>query len=375
MVITSYRDVERKKKMMDKIVNVGIVGCGGIANNRHLPALVKMKNVRIVALSDNDINRAKQTAERFHLEVECYADYRDLLGNRQVEVIHVCTPNESHAQISIDGLRAGKHVMCEKPMASTLEQARQMIYARDETGKKLTICANTRYRKDCWHLKKLCQDHEFGEIYLAKANAIRRRGVPTWGNFLDKDIQGGGPVIDIGVHSLDLTLWLLDNYEPHFVVGKTFNKLAKLGSPANPYGNWEPESFTVEDAGIGMVVMKNGAVIMLEASWAMNIRDENPGLVTACGTKAGFDMKNGVTINGEKNGLLYDHNIILNPQKIAFYEDDAGEVYDTELEMQMWIQAVIEDKAPVVLPEQMLVATQIIDAIYQSDETGKPVFF
>lgn len=124
-------------------------------------------------------------------------------------------------------MEAGKHVMCEKPMAKTTEEAKSMIEAANRTGKKLTIGYQNRFRKDSDYLHQVCENGELGDIYYAKAKAIRRRAVPTWGVFLDEEAQGGGPLIDIGTHALDLTLWMMDNYKPKYVVGNSYHKLAK----------------------------------------------------------------------------------------------------------------------------------------------------
>ena len=358
-----------------KQVSVGIIGCGGIAQAKHIPNLLKNDKVKIIALADNrGCDYIQQVQEQFGLQqAAAYQDYQALLQNPDVEVVHVCTPNESHASITIEALAAGKHVLCEKPMASTLEQAEQMVAAAQQNGKKLSICANNRFIPSMWYLQDVCRKGELGDIYFAKAHCVRRRGVPTWGQFLDVNSQGGGPVIDLGTHALDLALWMMDNYKPRMVVGKTFDVIGKQGSPANPYGPWEPEEFTVEDSGFGMIVMQNGATIWLEATWALNTRDERPVSVTLCGSKAGADMTNGLIINTEEGGRLVDKNIVLNPNQIPFYQ--SKEVFGPELEIARWIDCILEDTQPVVLPQQMLVVAKIIDAIYLSNRTGKPVYF
>lgn len=193
-------------------LKVGIIGCGGIANGKHMPSLLKAEKAEMVAFCDIVLEKAEAAAKEFGSEnASVYTNYVELLQDKSIDVIHVCTPNISHAEISIAAMEAGKHVMCEKPMAKTTEEAKSMIEAAERTGKKLTIGYQNRFRKDSDYLHQVCENGELGDIYYAKAKAIRRRAVPTWGVFLDEEAQGGGPLIDIGTHALDLTLWMMDN--------------------------------------------------------------------------------------------------------------------------------------------------------------------
>ena len=354
-------------------IQIGIIGCGGIAQAKHIPNLLKIPGARIAALADvrgKDV--LEEVVARFALrDTACYADYRELLANSAIDAVHVCTPNGSHAAITIEALAAGKHVLCEKPMATNTADAKRMVDAAAQSGKTLSICSNNRFTPAMWALKGLCAQGELGDIYFAKAHCVRRRGVPTWGQFLDVESQGGGPVIDLGVHALDLALWMMDNYKPKLVLGRTFDHIGKQGSAANPYGNWDPAEFTVEDSGFGMVVMENGATIYLEATWALNTRDERPVGISLCGTKAGADMTDGLVINTEEHGRLVDKQIVLNPKAIPFYQPK--ELYGPELELTKWIACLREGTPPVTLPHQMFTVSRIIDGFYQSARTGCPV--
>ena len=285
------------------MLKVGIIGCGGIANQKHLPALAGIEEVEVVAFCDIIEERAILSKNTYGTsDGRVYSDYKEMLEKEDLDIVHVCTPNSSHAEISIAAMEADNHVMCEKPMAKTAEEARAMIEASEKTGKKLTIGYQNRFRKDSQFLHAACADGELGEIYNAKAHAIRRRAVPTWGVFLDEEAQGGGPLIDIGTHALDLTLWMMDNYKPKYVVGKTYHKLSDKENAANAFGSWDPKEFTVEDSAFGFIVMENGATIYLESSWALNSLDVKEAKTTLHGTKAGADMNDGLTINGEERG-------------------------------------------------------------------------
>ncbi|WP_054955552.1 Gfo/Idh/MocA family protein [Paenibacillus dakarensis] len=358
---------------MSKVYRIGIIGCGGIANGKHLPSLSKLKNVQLVAFCDIIESRAEEAAAKFGIEgAAVYTDYTELLKDSTIDIVHVLTPNDAHASISIASLEAGKHVMCEKPMAKTAAEARSMVEAAKRTGKKLTIGYNNRYRPDSWHLKQVCEAGELGDIYYAKAHAIRRRAVPTWGVFLDEEKQGGGPLIDIGTHALDLTLWMMNNYKPKVVLGTKYHELAKNENAANAWGPWDPEKFTVEDSAFGMIVMENGATIMLEASWALNSLEVDEAKCSLSGTKAGADMKGGLRINGEQFSRLYTQEVDLKSGGVAFYSGHSES--DADIEMRKWIEAVDQDLEPVVTPEQACVVSEILEAIYESANTGKAVY-
>ncbi|CAM4482475.1 MAG: Gfo/Idh/MocA family oxidoreductase [Paenibacillus macerans] len=354
-------------------LKVGIIGCGGIANGKHMPALSNVEEVEMVAFCDIIVERAEAAKEKFGTkDAQVFDDYKKMLAGADLDVIHVCTPNSSHAELSIAAMEAGCHVMCEKPMAKTSEEARSMIEASKRTGKKLTIGYQNRFRTDSRYLHEICKEGGLGEIYFGKAHAIRRRAVPTWGVFLDEEAQGGGPLIDIGTHALDLTLWMMNNYKPKYVVGKTYHALSQTPNAANAWGPWDPEKFTVEDSAFGFVVMENGATIFLESSWALNSLDVKEAKTTLCGTKAGADMNNGLTINGEDHSLLYEKKIELKTGGVDFY-DGAGEKPEI-LEAKSWVSAILNDTEPVVKPEEALVVTEILEAIYKSSQTGEPVY-
>ncbi len=372
-----------------KNIRAGIIGCGFIANGKHLPSMARVGGVEVVAFCDLIIEKAQKAAEKYGApDAQVCVDYHDVIKRDDIDVIHVCTPNSTHAEITVAALKAGKHVMCEKPMAKTAAQAKAMLDAARETGKLLTIGYQNRYRDDSLFMKGLCEAGDLGEIYFAKAFATRRRGVPTWGVFMDKEKQGGGPLIDLATHALDLTLWMMNNYEPDTVLGSTFDKIAKLGSPANSMGPWDPATYEVEDSAFGLVKFKNGATVMVEASWALNMIVSNEAMTMLCGTKAGADMfpPTGpivrtadfqsagtvqVRVNGEKNGKLYIQNYAMGAAFIGggAAEDFAGGTK----EMQTWLNAVRGEGELIVRPEQAYMVTCILESIYNSASSGDVV--
>lgn len=354
-----------------KTLKLGIIGCGGIANGKHLPSIKKEGSAEVVAFCDIIEQRAIDTAKKYGTEdAKIFTDYRELI-KLDLDAVYVCTPNRSHCEITVAALHSGKHVMCEKPMAINYTQAMEMVDAAKKTNKLLTIGYQNRYRSDSAYLKQECVNGELGDVYYAKAKAIRRRAVPTWGVFLNEYEQGGGPLIDIGTHALDLTLWMMNNYKPKSVVGTIYHKLNGETQPANAWGPWNPDKFTVEDSAFGFIIMEDGATITLEASWALNSLDVHEAKTVLCGTKAGADMLNGLTINGTKNDRLYELKPNLEAGGVAFY--DGAATTPEVIEQQTFLNAIRGKGELVVLPEQAAVVTQILDAVYQSAREGRQI--
>ncbi len=301
-------------------LQVAVVGCGGIANQKHFPALTNQADkCEITAFCDIIEERARKAAEKYGAEgAKVYTDYQELLKDESIDVVHVCTPNVAHCPITVAAFEAGKHVMCEKPMAATTEDAQKMMDAWKKSGKKFTIGYQNRFRTDAQALKRICEEGKLGDIYFAKAHAVRRRAVPTWGVFPDKSKQGGGPLIDIGTHALDITLWCMDNYSPKTVTGSVFEKLGHLpeATEGNMFGPWDTKTYEVEDSAFGYVKMENGA--------------------------------------------------------IAFFEGKGGGS-PADKECKQWLEAIIEDKEPLVKPEQAFVVTQILDTIYKVAAEGHEI--
>jgi len=353
----------------------GIIGCGGIANQKHMPALVQFPDeVELVAFCDLIPERAQAAAEKYGIPgSKTYTDYHQLLADKSIDVVHVCTPNVSHCEISVAALEAGKHVLCEKPMAATYADAKKMYDAAQRNGKLLTIGYQYRHWKTHQVMKRYCEEGLLGEIYYGEATAMRRRGVPTHGVFLDKSKQGGGPLIDCGSHALDLTLWMMQNYEPVSVTGVTFEKLGRLLTPdvqGNGRGVWDNEHFEVEDSAFGFVRFKNGALVNLRCAWAINrLEPPMPAQVMLCGTKGGLDCKDGVRFNGVQAG---------EPFVTHSYKNTRGmqEMVDSNpREVRCWLDALEGKSELYVKTEQALTVTKILDAIYESSRTGKTVYF
>jgi predicted dehydrogenase len=360
---------------MGKKLLYGIVGCGGIANGKHLPCISRLEDVEVKAFCDIVPERAEKANQAYsNGKGKVFTDYKELI-KENLHAVFVLTPNSSHCEITVAALKSGKHVMCEKPMAIHYKEAQAMIAARDENKKLLTIGYQSRYRPDSLYLKEECKSGGLGEIYFAKATAIRRRAVPTWGVFLDEEKQGGGPLIDIGTHALDLTLYMMDNYEPAYAVGTTYHKLNNDKNAGNAWGDWDPKKFTVEDSAFGFIVMKNGATIILQSSWALNTTEVRESVTTLCGTKGGADMPQAgeLVLNGVRNGRQYTLNPNIKAGGVAFYA--GASVKPEDLEAITFANAIRNKGKLCVLAEQAAAVTRILEGIYISAKTGKPHYF
>lgn len=346
---------------------VGVVGCGGIANGAHFPAYLLEKRAKIVGVCDIKEERAQKAKNRFFRDARVYTDYREMLKDDSIDYIDICTPNYLHSVIAVDALNAGKNVLCEKPDAVSVEEAYKMKTAAEQNKKLLMVIRNNRYLGPSQELKSRITAGEFGEIYAGRCGWVRRRGIPGKGGwFTTKAQSGGGPLIDLGVHMIDLAVWLMGNPTPVSVSGNTFTKFAQSDSSdsANSrYGDRvENGTFDVEDLAMGLIRFDNGAVLQIEFSWASNIKREHR-FVELRGTKAGCAWKNGrAEMFYEKGGkqinkkLSKKHSLIGHGRNIAHFID------------------VLEGKAePIFVPQQGIDMIKILSAVYESAETGKEI--
>jgi len=349
--------------MPKRKLRVGIIGVGGIAQ-AHMQSYAKLKDkVELVAFCDTILERAEKGAKQYGARnAKVFTDYREMLEMKELDAVDICTPNKFHAPIAIDALKAGKHVYCEKPMALNTEEAEAMVRTAKETGLKLSVGYPSRFSDDAQFLKSLIVSGELGEIYYAEAAAIRRRGVPTWGVFLSKELQGGGPLIDIGTHIVDLTLWLMGDYSmPVAVLGAAYQKLAPLGG-YNIWGPWDPKKFEVEDSAFGLVKLESGATLMVKASWALNLSEPQPSFL--CGTKGGA-----IFGGGSLKIFSHTHNRLIDISPVPTQSGES--LFDREI--SDWVDALLNDREPLVKAEEAAQVTRILDLIYKSADLGKAI--
>jgi len=342
-------------------VRVGIIGSGGIAQACHMPGYQELADVEIHAVADINPETARRAAEQFSVP-HVFSDYRDLVAMREVEAVSVCTPNAFHKGPTIAALRAGKHVLVEKPMALNATEARAMIAAAKRAGKLLMVGLNNRFSAATQALKRAADAGALGEVYFAEAVATRRRGIPGWGVFTEKEKSGGGALVDIGVHILDLTLHLMGYPKPTSVSGMVAAKFGPRKDLPRVEGgwHWDPKRFDVDDFGVGFIRFQNGASLVLKTSWAGNIGD--PGFnCTLWGTDGGcrFDP---LGIFRQEYGSLVDITPV-----------DLPQVRSHSVEVERFVEAIRKGLPSPVPPEEALVTQQILDAIHRSSQTGKEV--
>ncbi len=249
-----------------KEIKVGIIGSGSIATHKHLPGHRKVEGVSVIAACDIDLQRAQNFADEHEIEY-VFDSHHDLLTMPEIDAVSVCTPNNFHAEPTIAALKANKHVICEKPIAGNAVDGQAMVDAQKVSGKILQIGLQSRFGTEARTLRRLYEDGLFGHIYYARAMTIRRRGMGLVPTFMQKSISGGGPLIDIGVHELDVLLWMIGYPKPVEAFGYATRKFGHRHDIVHD-GDWDRSKFDVEDFAMGVIRFENDLTVNLETAWA-----------------------------------------------------------------------------------------------------------
>ncbi|MCL4284015.1 MAG: Gfo/Idh/MocA family oxidoreductase [Fimbriimonadaceae bacterium] len=348
---------------MVKKLKIGIIGSGGIAQGAHMPGYASIPELcEMVWACDIDPNVAEEAAEKFG-GMKTTGDYRDVIADPEVDAVSIATPNKYHVEPTIAALEAGKHVLCEKPLAMNAEEARSMVRAARKSGLILQVGMNNRFTGPAQFMKQYIDDGNLGDVYYARAQALRRRGVPGWGVFIDKEKQGGGPLIDIGVHILDLTLHFMGFPKPVSASGMTWNHLGTNPALFNNWGDYDRTKFTVEDFAVGLIRFDNGAVVVLESSFMGNLEGD-PFQCQLFGTKAGAAVRtwgeNPIEIYTEQNRQVFNLKPVNIPNVTSSHV----------AEVQAFVEAILEKKPSPVPAEHGFYVNAIFDALYRSAATG-----
>lgn len=347
------------------MVKLGIIGAGNIANV-HADAYLKNPEVKIEAICDINPDRLKDFGDKYGVEKR-YSSVSEMLASCELDAADVCVWNCNHAKCAIEALKGGLHVLCEKPMAYSAKEAMEMETAAKEAGKLLMIGFVMRFSDESKITKDFIEKGYFGDIYYSKATYLRRHGNPG-GWFSNKALSGGGPVIDLGVHVIDHTRFLMGNPKPVSVYAATFDKLKNRPNLKTTVG-WTPKDAkpddicNVEDLAIAMIRYDNGAVTLLETSYSLN--GEGVTSKEIYGTKGGASLVGDPKFYMEMNDFMVD----VTP-KIQNLKDGKPMF---EAEMDHFIDCV-QGKAECIAPAHDGVEImKILDAIYESAKTGHEV--
>ena len=349
-------------------LKIAIVGTGSISHS-HIRAYLQNPDVELYAFCDINEERVKMMGEKYGVK-RLYTDEAAMLRELpEIDAVSVCTWNSQHAPCTIMALNAGKHVLCEKPMATCAADAVKMKETAEKNGRLLMVGFVRRYGNDCKILKDYIDNGYFGDIYYGKATYLRRNGSPG-GWFGDKSRSGGGPLIDLGVHVIDLTRYLMGNPLPVSVYGATFHKLAnrpaikdkKKGYASSTDG---PEVFDVEDLATAMIRYENGSVVQIEAAFSLNIK-EDEGKIQLFGTRAGAKLDPSLEMYTELNG--YMSNVALDTETALDFDG----LFEGEI--NHYVDCIRGRADRCISPaEDGITLMKILDGIYESAATGHEV--
>jgi len=340
-------------------VRVGVVGLG--IGRWHIESYLTIPDVKVNALCDVDEEKLKSAAIRYGI-AKVFTDYERFCQSDSIDAISICVPNYLHVPIAIKALENGKHILCEKPLSSSLEDGEKVLEAVGKFPKlKSMMAMKFRYSKDSAFIRKMVQNGELGEVYYGFSTYLRQLGgIPKMGTwFTQKKFSGGGPLIDNGVHFLDLIWWLMGCPKPVEAFGSTYGKFGPYGKGATGWtGQPSPDIFDVEDLALGTVKFENGVSVMLDNGWAVFVEKEIIGM-RLCGTKGGATLWP-FRVCYEENGQI-----------VSRIPDLTN--FDQENQFKHFIDCILSDKQPISPIEQGLTVLKMLDAIYRSSKLGKSI--
>ena len=357
---------------MSAVLRAGVIGAGAIAVHGHVPGYRAAPDVEVVAICDLKEDRVKSVADDLAIP-HAYTDYHEMLAQESLDLVSVCVPNVFHRPMTLAALEAGAHVLCEKPMALTFADACAMVEASRQAGRTLTVGHHMRFMPAVMAAKSALSTGALGELYYAKVSYLRRSGIPGYGSwFTNKDLAGGGAMLDIGCHILDLALYLLGHPKPVAVSAATF---AKFGPRAKGLGGWGADHFgagarfDVDDLTTAFVRFDTGLILTVEASWASHGTDGQR--VQIFGTEGGVELNDRwfgkeapLHYFGEEDGQLTE-------QPVALPEVGGASSYDREI--AAWVEGIRVGRPPLVTAEQAAMVVQVIEGVYKSAECGAEV--
>jgi predicted dehydrogenase len=349
---------------VSKHLKVAVIGTGGISRT-HMPGWQASEYAEVVAASDVNSASLETWGKTWGVE-RLTTEVQEIIEDPKIDIVDICTPNMAHTALVINALEAGKHVICEKPLAPTPAEIRKMIAARDRAGKLLMTAQHFRFKGNSRALKQEIMAGALGEIYHARGWMLRRCALIPTPTFVHKSISGGGPCIDIGVHILDLTLWLMGNPRPVAVSGVA---TAPLAHHPGAWSTWHdapvPDTFDVEDFAAAFVRFENGATLVLEVSWLLHHDTEGEDMqMWLYGTEGGSHWpKAEIFSSNYATRQLYNRTLKLTKDTMEPHA----------LECVEFARAIVEGCPSPVPPEESLQVMSILDGIYRSQREGREV--
>jgi predicted dehydrogenase len=355
--------------MEGKCLRVGVIGAG--VGALHLAAYAQLPQVEIVALAGLDDERVRRVAAEYQVP-QTYREYQDLLAAPGIDAVSVCLPNALHAPVSIAAMRAGKHVLVEKPLARSAAEGREMLAVAAETGRVLMVSFDKRYRGDVQWIKQYIDTGALGRIYYAKAHWMRRSGIPRLGSwFVSKEIAGGGPLIDLGVHVLDIAMYLLGEPRALAVSANTYAEFGPRGLKGwlgRQQFSDEKATYDVEDLATAFIRLEGGATLLLEASWATHSAAGDDFGVTLYGTEGGVELM--------VRNYTYDNTVRVFTDVGGMPTDLAPRILKADGHLAVirrFVEAVLDDGPRVPSAEDGLRRAMLLEACYQSAAEGREI--
>ncbi|KKI89054.1 oxidoreductase [Bacillus sp. SA1-12] len=338
---------------------VAIIGPGQVAEKVHVSYYQTREELDVVAVVGTNIERVKSFAERNGIP-HYYTNEEEMYAAIRPDIVSVCTPNRFHCEHVLLAIANGCDVLCEKPPAISAEEAKKMQDAAEANGCLLAYNFHHRFADDVTILHEKVKEGVLGDVYVTKVKALRRCGIPGWGSFTNKDVQGGGPLIDLGSHMLDAALYILGFPKIERVTAKMYQKIGTKKSKGT-LGEWDPNKYEVEDSLFGFIELKGGGIIQLETSFALNIKDPSIMNVEFCGDAAGATLFPAQIYTDEGGELVY------------YLDRETADADRPYKSMKAFVNRCLGKEVMVADGKQGYVIQQLIEGLYQSAEKGESV--
>lgn len=338
---------------------VVIIGGGNIAETAHIPYYKLRQELELVAIVGRNTERTQNFSEKHDIP-RYYIDVDEMYATEKPDIVSICTPNTLHYSDVMKALANGCHVLCEKPPAISSRDALHMHQTAVKNNLILAYNFHHRFADDVKILRENALSGHLGDIYVTKVQALRRSGVPSWGSFINKELQGGGPLIDFGIHMLDSAMYVLNFPRVKKVTAKQFQKIGTKKSSGS-FGEWEPEKYEVEDYLFGFIEFESGNLLQIETSYALNMKENSIMNVEFYGDEAGATLFP-AHIHTDKKGEL-----------VTLFQKEQADPNRQRKSMQAFVDKCLGKDTMIADGEQGYIIQRIVEALYESAEKGESV--